>query len=272
MARPYRNIYIPERTEIKEKLYLTGDVCLFRVESERPFEYNPGQFFMVSLWGAGEVPISVASLSDKKREIEFCIRRAGKVTSAIHELQEGDSLWIRGPYGKAFPLEYAIGRDMLIVGGGIGLAPLRPVLQWGLKNKNSIKKLSLLYGARTPEDIIFKEDLQDWAERGINVVLTVDRPNNGWDGNVGLVTTLWHKSEIDFKDAVSFICGPEVMIKAAIKDLFFFGMPEERIITTLEAHMKCGVGKCGHCYDGEKYICTDGPVFTYKEIKEFDLL
>ncbi len=273
-VRGSKNIYIPVKAEVNEKINLSADVYLFKVVPEVEFNYNPGQFFMVSLWGSGEVPISVASLANEsksERYIEFCIRRVGKVTSAIHKIEKGDFLWIRGPYGKSFPLEYAIGRDMLIVGGGIGLAPLRPVLQWGLKNKKNIKKLTLLYGAKTPEDIIFKEDLKDWADSGINVVLTVDQPNNGWGGNIGLVTTLWHKSEIDFKNAVSFICGPEVMIKAATKDLYFFGMSEERIITTLEAHMKCGVGKCGHCYKEEQYICTDGPVFSYKEIKEYNL-
>lgn len=279
-VRERNNIYLPVKAEVVEKRHLSADVSLFTVRPDVPFDYRPGQFFMVSLWGAGEVPISVASLRKEgaKRSqqggdlIEFCIRKAGKVTSLIHDVEKGGFLWIRGPYGRSFPLEYATGREMLVVGGGIGLAPLRPVIQWALRERNSIKKVSLLYGARTPDDLIFRDDLKRWAESGVNVVLTVDRATDGWDGNLGVVTTLWHKSEIDFREAVSFICGPEVMIRSAINDLFFFGMPEDRIITTLEAHMKCGVGKCGHCYAGRLYICTDGPVFSFREIKEHTLL
>ncbi len=265
------NIYTPFKAEIKEVRKETADVCLFTVETSVPIQYHPGQFFMLSLWGVGEVPISVASLNTNQHRVEFCIRRVGHVTSELHKLRKGDSLWLRGPYGNGFPVEKAEGRDVIIVGGGIGLAPLRPLIQWFIKKKDRIGHVTLLYGARTPQDVVFREDMKSWSTEGIKVVQTVDRASDGWDGHVGIVTTLWHEAEVDYRDAVSFICGPEIMIKAAMKDLFFFGMSEDRIITTLEAHMKCGVGKCGHCYAGPKYICTDGPVFTYEEIKRFNL-
>ncbi|NOX20778.1 MAG: hydrogenase [Nitrospirae bacterium] len=269
-AKQENNIYRPIKGTIERIKKQTSDVSLFTLELEEPVHYKAGQFFMVSVWGAGEVPISVTSLARKSTRIEFCIRRVGMVTGRIHQLKEGDNLWIRGPYGRAFPLELAKGRDVVIVAGGIGIAPLRPLIETFMKRKKY--KVSLLYGSRSPDDIVYLDETRKWKQQGVNVVLTVDRPTDGWKGNVGLVTTLWHLAEVDFKKSVAFICGPEVMIRAAMQDLFFFGMPEERIITTLEAHMKCGVGKCGHCYAGKLYICKDGPVFSYKEIKEQSIL
>lgn len=269
------NIYIPINGRIEEVIQLTDDVRLFRVRPDTPLNYSPGQFFMVSVWGAGEVPISVASLfggvingSEEKGILELCIRKTGLVTTAIHSLQKGQSVGLRGPYGNGFPLDISKGRDVVLVAGGIGIAPLRPLIQWFIKNRHRDGEVTLLYGSRTPDDVMFMNEVERWRAGGIKVVLTVDRGNENWNGHVGLVTGHLHKVNTDFKKAVAYMCGPEVMIKAAMRELFSLGMSEELIIATLEAHMKCGVGKCGHCYAGSKYICTDGPVFSCREIKE----
>lgn len=262
------NIYIPLNGRIDDIIQLTADVRLFRVKTEIPLNYKPGQFFMVSVWGAGEVPISVASMPEKNGTLELCIRKTGAVTTAIHSLEKGQSIGLRGPYGNGFPLDISKGRDVIVVAGGIGIAPLRPLIRMFIENNDDIGQVTLLYGSRTPDDIIFRDETESWAENGVKVVLTVDKGNDSWNGNIGLVTGLWPEVRTDFKKAVAYICGPDVMIKAAMRDLFFLGMPDEMIITTLESHMKCGVGKCGHCYAGPKYICIDGPVFSYKEIKQ----
>ncbi len=266
------NIYLPFNGRIEEIIPLAPDVGLFRVRVESQLTYSPGQFFMVSVWGAGEVPISVASLPDEGGVLDLCIRKAGMVTTAIHSLQTGQSIGLRGPYGNGFPLEASKGRDIVVVAGGIGIAPLRPLIHWLIRNPDKAGQVTLLYGSRSPEDMVFRDEIEKWREGGINVVLTVDKGNEKWNGHIGLVTGLWHEVRTDFKKAAAYICGPEIMIKAAMRDLFFLGMPDNRIITTLEAHMKCGVGKCGHCYAGPKYICTDGPVFSYEEIKKHAIL
>ncbi|RME63716.1 MAG: hypothetical protein D6778_09150 [Nitrospirae bacterium] len=261
------NPYLPFKGTVLKVSALCPDTKHFTVDPHKNLTVQPGQFMMLSLWEYGEVPISISGINHGK--LEFTIRRVGFVTSGLTALKEGDTLWLRGPYGRAFPLDIARGRDILIVAGGIGLAPLRPLVQHFVKE--SPQRLTLLYGARTPEDLLYKDDLSLWKEKGAKVILTVDRPQDGWKGSVGVVTTLWHHFEGDFKEAVAYVCGPPIMIRAALKDLYHFGTPPERIITTLEAHMKCGVGKCGHCYNGPKFICTDGPVFSLAEIRQFKL-
>jgi|Deesub1362B_J571_1020462.scaffolds.fasta_scaffold00195_20 sulfite reductase subunit B len=266
------NIYLPIKGRIESIVPLTEDVNFYRIRSEKPLSYGVGQFFMVSVWGYGEVPISVCSLPEKPEILELSIRKVGFVTNAIHRLKEGDELWFRGPYGRAFPMELSINRDVILIAGGIGLAPLRAAIHWLIKHRKKVRHISLLYGAKTPSQLLYREEFTQWEKEGIKVVLTVDSPEDGWTANIGVVTTLWHHIDVDFKRAVAYICGPPVMINASMLDLYRFGMPLSNIITTLEAHMKCGVGKCGHCYASEKYICTDGPVFSYEEIKRYRLL
>jgi NAD(P)H-flavin reductase len=265
MASEIQNIYAPIDVEIKEILSLAPDVSLYRMDGYSN-GCKAGQFFMVSVFGAGEAPISVASSPDEL--LKLCIRRAGHVTSAIHNLREGDKLGIRGPYGNGFPLSGAKGRDVIVAAGGIGIVPLRPLMREILGNRHHYKKVFLIYGSKTPSEILFKDEINIWSESGIEVSLTVDCGDDTWKGCVGLVTTLIKSIKTDFKDASAFICGPEAMINASMNELSSKGMPDERIVTTLESHMKCGVGKCGHCYRGPKYVCTNGPVFSFKEIKE----
>ncbi len=261
------NPYLPLRAKIIKTKNLGPDTKHYWIRPSKAFNPEPGQFMMLSVWGYGEVPISVAGINSKT--LEFTIRKVGHVTSALHNLDKGDTLWIRGPYGRGFPLDISETRDIIVVAGGIGLAPLRPLIHHFIST--APERLTLLYGAKTPEELLYREELSRWEKQGAKVVLTVDHPTDNWHSNVGVVTTLWHHFEGNFKEATAYVCGPPVMIRAALKDLFYFGMPPERIITTLEAHMKCGLGKCGHCYNGPRYICTDGPVFSLAEIRTYSL-
>ncbi len=267
-----KNIYMPLAGRINEIIKQTEDVSLFKIKTGVPLDYRPGQFFMVSVWGAGEVPISVASLKEDKYSLELCIRRVGLVTEAIHRLNKGDPVWLRGPYGNGFSLDVVREQNILIIAGGIGIVPLSPLLKYFSKKLRVEKRINLFYGCRSPEDIVFKSEMNKWINDGVKVAVTVDRADENWTGNIGRVTDLIHKEEIDLNNTIAYICGPEIMIKAVMKDLLELGIPDDRIITTLEAHMKCGVGKCGHCKRGNKFVCTDGPVFSYGEIKDLSTL
>jgi sulfite reductase subunit B len=264
-------IYLPSKAKVIDVIEMTPDSKLFMVMPEMPFKYKPGQFVMFSLWGVGEAPISIVSTFGVQKHIELCVRRVGHVTSAIHRLKTGDDIGIRGPFGNAFPITNASGKDILFVAGGVGIAPLRYLINEVIKNKKDFRRIELIYGSRSPSEILFMDDINSWQKKGINVVLTVDRKDKDWRGNTGIVTEHMNKAKASFKDAHAFICGPSVMIKAVMQDLSQLGMYEENIFTTLESHMKCGVGKCGHCYADGKYICIDGPVFSYREIRQYDL-
>ncbi|MBI5025416.1 MAG: FAD/NAD(P)-binding protein [Nitrospirae bacterium] len=271
MKNKLKELYLPSKAKVMEVIGMTSDVKLFRVMPENPFKYTPGQFVMFSLWGAGEVPISITSTYGVQKHIELCIKRVGYVTSAIHCLKSGDDIGIRGPFGNAFPISDAKGKDILFVAGGIGIAPLRSLINEVIKNKKDFRKIELIYGSRNPSEVLFIDDINAWQKKGINIILTVDRKDKGWKGYAGIVTEHLNKTRVSFKSAHAFICGPHIMIEAAMRGLSSMGMQEDNIITTLEAHMKCGVGKCGHCYADGRYICTDGPVFSYRELKQYNL-
>lgn len=263
--RTQANIYIPARAEIERVSSLSHDVKLFTLKTGEKYRPGAGQFFMVSTMGSGEVPISVASAPGE--ELSLCIRKVGQVTSAIHRLKKGDELGIRGPYGNGFSLKPARGKAVILIAGGMGIAPLRPLIREIAANRKSYGDVFVLYGAKTPSAIIFKGETAEW-EKSASVLLTVDKPDRKWKGHKGVVTKLLDGVKIDFSKASAFVCGPEVMMRASLEELSSRGVPDESIVTTLEAHMKCGVGKCGHCYMGSKFLCTDGPVFSLKEIKE----
>jgi|Deesub1362A_J573_1020465.scaffolds.fasta_scaffold00013_165 NAD(P)H-flavin reductase len=264
------NIYIPVETKIQEVTPLTPDVRLYTLEVDRPFQYKAGQFFMVSVFGFGEVPISVTSTMDEP--LKLCIRKTGHVTSAIHNLRAGDTLGVRGPYGNGFSIESAKAGDVIVMAGGLGIVPLRPLIREIVKKREDYGKVFVLYGSKTPADIVYKEELDLWAKSGVEVSLTVDCKDEKWAGCIGVVTALLDNVKTDFSQACAYICGPEIMIEESMKELSLRGMPDEKIITSLEAHMKCGVGKCGHCYKGPKFVCTDGPVFSLKELRTISVL
>jgi len=268
-----KNIYLPVKTIIRDVKELAKNVKLFSLRLPENFTYQPGQFIMVSLLGAGEVPISITSTPGEGADLEICVRAVGRVSAAINDLNANDSIMIRGPYGRPFPINGS--RDVLFICGGIGLVPLRPLIHQMVNTRiKSGRKgtVAVVYGSRNPAEVLFLDEVMAWMEQGVNVVMTVDVCDiESWKGCTGLVTEHLAKAGVDFKNCTSYLCGPHMMIQAAMRDLSFMGVPDDRIITTLEAHMKCGVGKCGHCFCGEKLICEEGPVFTLEEIKNFKI-
>jgi len=272
-------MYIPRAAIIEDIEDLTYDTKLFRLkfknrcdcEADGESDYEPGQFVQVSVLGAGEAPISICSSPADKGYFELCVRDAGLVTGAIHKLKKGDEIGIRGPYGNNFMMEEVKGRDFAFIAGGIGLAPLRSAINYVFANRSEFGNVTILYGARTKEDIVFAADLDKWAKIDrVRVHMTIDKPQEGWTGRTGVVTTLIDEIR-GMSEYKCFVCGPPIMIHFTVKELLDAGWAQENIIMTLERHMKCGVGKCGHCYIGDKYVCTDGPVFTYSQINALEV-
>lgn len=267
-------LYLPQIAVIEDIIDETPDTKTFRLRFEneefaRSFKWEPGQFVELTVFGAGEAPIGFASSPLEKSFFELTIVNRGKVTGAMHLLPKGAKVGIRGPLGNCWPLEQIKGMDVLVISGGCGLAPLRPAILYILANRSDYGEFWLLYGARTPADRDFKYDLAEWAKRDdFHVLETVDVGDESWTGNVGVVTTLLPKVKITPANAVALTCGPPIMIKFATIELLKIGFSENRVVTSLERYMKCGVGKCGHCCINHVYICTEGPVFTYADMKK----
>lgn len=268
-----RNLYVPYPAVIKtinEETYDTKTFSLVFQDGKRQqeFRYKPGQFIELSLLGYGESPISIASSPSQIGYIELCVRRVGRVTEALHRLSDNDIVGIRGPFGNGFPVEQMRNKNLVFIGGGLGLAPLRSLIRTVFANRRDFGKVTILYGARTPSDLLFRDELAVWGDTdNAEVLVTVDVGSNEWQGNVGVVTTLFSKTAISAQNAVAIVCGPTVMFRFVIQELLKKGFAEEAIMLTLERFMKCGIGKCGHCNIGPKYVCLDGPVFSYKELK-----
>jgi NAD(P)H-flavin reductase len=266
------NIYLPFKTSIENVKEVAKDVKLFSVSVPPDFTYQAGQFVMVSVIGAGEVPISITSTPGVSKDLELCVRTVGHVSAAINALTANEAVWLRGPYGRPFPVN---GRqDSLFICGGIGIVPLRPLINQMLHDRaaGARRKVTVMYGARNPAEVLFMDEVALWQDRGAHIVMTVDTCDiEGWKGCTGLVTDHFAKANVDYRNSTAYICGPHVMIRATMRDLSMMGMPDDHIITTLEAHMKCGVGKCGHCYCGGKLICEEGPVFSLEEIKKYNI-
>jgi NAD(P)H-flavin reductase len=267
------NPYLPDLAEIVSIRDETPDTKTFALRFCDPgrweaFDYRPGQFVEVSVFGAGEAPFCLASPRDGANSFEITVRSTGAVTAALHALTPGEQLGVRGPLGNGFPFDEMKGRDILFIGGGIGLPPLRPLIWETLAHRDEFRSVTVLYGARTPADLVYKHELEAWRARpDMEFMVTVDTPDEGWKDNVGVVGSLFPKARIQPSTTVAFVCGPPIMITFVVKDLLALGLPEDAIITTLERHMRCGVGKCNHCLIGDKYVCTDGPVFTYRQMK-----
>ncbi len=268
-----KNIYLPFKTSVRGVKEVAKDVKLFSIVVPGDFSYQPGQFVMASVMGAGEVPISITSTPGTDKDLEICVRRVGHVSSVLNQLSAGDAIWVRGPYGRPFPANSH--SDTLFICGGIGIVPLRPLINQMIASfaaSDKTRKFTLIYGSRTPAEVLFPDEVRAWQRAGANVILTVDCvPVSTWECKIGLVTEHLHASDVAFRDCTAYICGPHVMIQAVMRDLSLMGMPDDRIITTLEAHMKCGVGKCGHCYCGGKLICEEGPIFSLEEIKKYNI-
>lgn len=268
------NPFLPEPARIVRTYYLTEDVKFFQVrivdmEKAHSFNYRPGQFAMISVVGAGEAPFSISSTPSRPGLLEFCIRKAGTVTNALFRMKENDLIGFRGPYGNSFPVEKMKDKDIIIVVGGLGAAPLRSVLLYSLDNRDQFRRISLLHGAKKPAEMIFREEFFALKQRDdLECHLVVDKDDTGtWTENIGVVTTLFSLlKEIDPVNTYALVCGPPVMYKFVIKELVKLNIPKDQILMTLERRMKCGVGKCGHCAIDYIYTCLDGPVFTYWDV------
>ena len=229
--------------------------------------FAPGQFNMLYVFGVGEVPISISSDPEDCSTVRHTTRAVGTVTNALQGLKKGDTIGIRGPFGSGWPVEEARGRDCVIVTGGIGLAPLRPALYSLLAHRESYRKIVLLYGARSPEDILFRRELERWRSKlDLDVFVTVDRASGDWRGTVGVVPTLVRRAGFDAPNATAMVCGPEVMMRFTVRELESRGVEASQIYLSMERNMKCAIGLCGHCQFGPTFICKDGPVFRFDRI------
>ena len=251
----------------------TPDVKTFRVEAPeggKVFEHIPGQCAMLSIPGAGEGMFSITSSPTQKNYMEFSIKKCGCLTSWLHQMEVGQQIGIRGPYGNGFPVDTDFaGKDLLFIAGGIGLAPLRSVINYCRDNRDRYGKLDIVYGSRSMDDLVdYKEIIDEWCnEEGVNVYLTIDREQEGWDGHVGFVPN--YVKELGFDtNKTAVICGPPIMIKFTLAGLVELGFEKSNVYTTMELRMKCGVGKCGRCNIGDKYVCKDGPVFRCDQLAE----
>ncbi|MBF0408769.1 MAG: FAD/NAD(P)-binding protein [Candidatus Riflebacteria bacterium] len=259
---------------IKEE---TPDVRTYRLkfkdqQKNTNFAWLPGQFVQFSLFGSGECTFCIASSPTRKGSFECSIKKVGTVTSDIHDLlDEGREIGIRGPYGNSFPIEELKKKNLLFIGGGIGIAPLRSLIQYVLDSRSDYCDITLLYGARTPIDIMYKNEIEDWEKKhSVKVILTVDKADEKWNKCIGHVPSVLEnivKPQIENTKVIT--CGPPVMIKFTIQSLIKMGFQPREIITTLEMKMQCGIGKCGHCNIGSMYICKDGPVFNCEQLKSF---
>ena len=222
---------------------------------------------MVSVPDHGEAPISISSTPTRPGSFELSVRKAGALTTAMHALKPDHLLGLRGPYGKPFPLESFKGRDLLFVAGGIGLAPLRSAINFCLDNKEECGTITLLYGSRSPQDVAFQADIKSWQDEGVKCLLIVDTTGPGWQGNIGIVTTLLGQISPDLPRTSAFVCGPSLMIRFVLAQLSRMGLKDDDIFTTLERHMKCGIGICRHCHMDQTLVCVDGPVFSLAQLR-----
>ena len=251
----------------------TPDVKTFRVltpDGVKPFEHMPGQCAMLSIPGVGEAMFSITSSPTNKDYMEFSIKKCGCLTDWLHMMDVGQQITIRGPYGKPFPVETELkGKDLLFIAGGIGLAPLRSVINYVRDNRANYGSVQIVYGARSKDDLVdYNEIITEWmADDGVEVNLTIDREQEGWDGHVGFIPNFVKELNPDLKKTV-LMCGPPVMIKFTLQGLMELGFEKTQVYTTMELKMKCGVGKCGRCNTGDKYVCKDGPVFRFDELDE----
>lgn len=260
---------------VQEVIQETPDIRTYRLafrdeDLASSFTWLPGQFVEFSLIGSGECTFCIASSATRKGSFDCSVKRAGAVTADIHrDLETGDDVGIRGPYGNWFPLEDLKGKNLLFVGGGIGMAPLRSLIQYVIDTRSDYKDVTILYGARTPADLCYKEEVDAWkCDPSLRVVLTVDNAEQNWTESVGVVPKILEEVVRPSVEETKVItCGPPIMIKYTLQSLDKMGFRPADVITTLEMKMQCGLGKCGRCNIGSTYVCKDGPVFTYEELK-----
>ncbi|AEG16420.1 Dihydroorotate dehydrogenase, electron transfer subunit, iron-sulfur cluster binding domain protein [Desulfofundulus kuznetsovii DSM 6115] len=268
------NLYMPELALVDDIKEETPNIRTLTIslKSRKPLSALPGQFVELTIFGYGEFPVSVSAvLGPTKDRLQTTIQRIGRVTKETANLSVGSTIGIRGPFGNGFPLAEMKGKNICIVTGGVGLAAVRYLINYIIENRDHYGKLQLLHGARTPGDLIYKDFLfnkEKAQEQGIEILLTVDQPDTGWEGHVGVVTELFKRTTLDPVNTMAVVCGPSIMMKFATQCLSDMGFGDDQILVSMERRMQCGMGMCGHCMVGQKRVCLDGPVFTYGSIKE----
>lgn len=262
---------LPLKARIVDRKQETADTFTFELELEdgSGFTFEPGQFNMLYAFGTGEVPISISGTPGTTRQIVHTIRDVGAVTSVLHGLQVGDEVGLRGPFGTRWPIEESKGKDIVVAAGGIGLAPIRPVIRHVMANRGDYGRFIILYGTRTPNDILFPDELGQWKSNlDVEVWVTVDRADRRWRGNVGVITTLVTGAGFEPDKVAAFVCGPEIMMHFVIVSMNRLGVENDQIHVSMERNMQCAIGRCGHCQYGPEFICKDGPVYRFDQIKD----
>jgi len=266
------NIFLPREATIVRSVQATPTETHFtlKMADGQPMEYEPGQIVELSLFGYGEIPIGIASSPTRKNTFDLVVRSVGRVSGAVGKLDKGESVYVRGPLGHGFPLTELRGHDVLIVAGGIGLCPTRSLIQYILDRRDEFKRFVLFYGAREPGLQLFTDDLAKWrTANDVEYHETVDKSDPSWSGNVGVITTLFPQVELT-PQTRAVICGPPIFYRFVIRELDMIGIPRENVFADLERRMKCGVGKCGHCQINDKYVCVDGPVFSFADVQALE--
>ncbi len=262
---------LPQPYSVREVAKETPDTFTLRLEPENMANasvFQPGQFSMLWAFGVGELPISISGDPGVHDRLVYTVRSVGQATHSLVNQQVGDSVGVRGPFGTGWPADAARGRDVIIVAGGIGLAPLRPLIYHILRNRKEYGRLVLLYGTRSPRELLYRKELASWARnRETQVLVTVDYGGLGWRGHVGVVTTLFKYARLQPATSVAMVCGPEIMMRFVTRELENQGLSRDNIYLSMERNMKCAVGFCGHCQYGPHFICKDGPVFRYEQIR-----
>jgi len=254
---------------IRTEAYGISTFCLEYNDPGAGIGFSPGQFNMISLPGFGEVAISISSDPNTPRIMEHTIRYAGSVTRAIGRLRVGDTVGMRGPYDNPWPMQLAEGKDLMIVSGGIGLAPLRPVILEALHHRSSFGRVLVLYGGRTPQDLLYTSEFDKWQEGGIEMYVSVDRADETWKGQVGVIPMAFYRTRLEHRNTLVFSCGPEIMMRFVIYEAMARRIPKEAIYVSMERNMKCAVGFCGHCQLGPVFICKQVPIFRFAEVESF---
>lgn len=268
-----KNLYRPSFALITQIKKFSSNTTYFEVYLEHShfrladgLSFVPGQFVMAGLWGFGEAPLGLCSSPFNQNKFSLCFREAGNLTQALGYLKVGDKITVRGPFGNGFPLDKMRGKDIILTAGGTGIIPLASLVEYILTKRKNFGQVHLLYGARTPDDLLFKDRYRRW-EKSIELCLTVDEPTPYWHGSLGLVSDLCHKIEVEPENTLVIMCGPGPMYKVMNETLVPLGVLEKNIYVSLERRMRCGIGKCQHCTAGDEYVCLNGPVFRYDKIK-----
>lgn len=260
------NPWLPEPFTVANVFNHTGGVTSFDVVSPsgKNVEFLPGQFNMLYAFGIGEIPISISG--GGKKFFHHTVRSVGHASEALIKLNPGMKVGVRGPYGTSWPIETAKGKNLVIFAGGLGLAPVRPVIEYAYENLKEFKSCHLLYGTKSPKELIFVDDWKKWKDDGIQAHVIVDHSDHNWKGRVGVITKLIPLIDIDWNNTIAMICGPEIMMRFVAQELELKGLPKNQIYVSLERNMKCAFGQCGHCQFGAEFLCKDGPVFSYDKV------